>query len=78
MGTELALRFALKAVTSAGEVIAFEAASAAAAEGSMMDVSYLNDTRRDAVQLITTICTINAQNTQEPLIACTDRDITRD
>ena len=78
MGTELALRFALKAVTSAGEVIALEAASAAADEGSMMDVSYLNDTRRDAVQLITTTCTINAQSTQEPLIACTDRDITRD
>ena len=78
MGTELALRFALKAVTSAGEVIAIEAASTAAAEGSMMDVSYLNDTRRDAVQLITTTCTINAQSTQEPLIACTDRDITRD
>ena len=78
MGTELALRFALKAVTSAGEVIALEAASAAADEGSVMDVSYLNDTRRDAVQLITTTCTINAQSTQEPLIACTDRDITRD
>ena len=78
MGTELALRFALKVVTSAGEVIALEAASAAADEGSMMDVSYLNDTRRDAVQLITTTCTINAQSTQEPLIACTDRDITRD
>ena len=78
MGTELALRFALKAVTSAGEVIALEAASAAAAEGSMMYISYLNDTRRDAVQLITTTCTINAQSTQEPLIACTDRDITRD
>ena len=78
MGTELALRFALKVVTSAGEVIALEAASAAADEGSVMDVSYLNDTRRDAVQLVTTTCTINAQSTQEPLIACTDRDITRD
>ena len=78
MGTELALRFALKVVTSAGEVIALEAASAAADEGSMMDVSYLNDTRRDAVQLITTTCTIDAQSTQEPLIACTDRDVTRD
>ena len=78
MGTELALRFALKAVTSAGEVIAIEAASTAAAEGSVMGVSYLNDTRRDAVHLVTRICTINAQSTQEPLIACTDRDITRD
>ena len=78
MGTELALRFALKVVTSAGEVIALEAASAAADEGSMMDVSYLNNTRRDSVQLVTTICTTNAQSTHEPLIACTDRDITRD
>ena len=63
MGTELALRFALKAVTSAGEVIALEAASAAADEGSVMDVSYLNDTRRDVVQLVTTTCTMNAQST---------------
>ena len=78
MGTELALRFALKAVTSVGEVIAIEAASTAAAEGSVMGVSYLNDTRRDAVQLVTTICTTNAQSTHEPLIGCTDRDITRD
>ena len=63
MGTELALRFRLKVVTSVGEVIALEAASAAADEGSVMDVSYLNDTRRDAVQLVTTTCTINAQST---------------
>jgi len=57
VGTELALRFRLKVVTSVGEVIALEAASAAADEGSVMDVSYLNDTRRDAVQLVTTTVT---------------------